>query len=407
MQQNKKHIALITTWFPPQQSVATNRMLAFAEYLSLNYEVEVFALMQEEKTIKWNKNVLVHYSATNDLFEFLKDKQSDGRIFHKIKVGTRILMSKFIKNPLEKWQKSTLAKLKEMHEKKPFDCIISSFSPQEAHLIAIEFKKEFPNVPWIADMRDEMSANPYIDSKTKLNLSAIEKQVDAFADAVTSVSEPILSDFKNSMPTVKYFEEIRNGFNHDFRREKDSDNRNSVYTLGYFGTFYGKRKPNILMEALKQLTLENNSFNFQLEIIGAHQNFSIPAEITSKVNIVEPIEYHDAIEKMASFDGNIQIHPKSKQKGIFTGKLFDYISIQKPVLAFVDKQDVAAKLIEDFDCGYIAEFSDVEENKKIILEAYNDWKENKIKFASDQQVKSLHRKEQVEKLHQLIMKLTA
>jgi hypothetical protein len=402
-----KHIALVTTWFPPQQSVATNRMLAFAEFLSLNYEVEVFALMQDEKTIKWNKNVIVHYSASNHLLDFLKDKQSDGRIFHKLKVALRVIISKFVKNPLEKWQKSTLSKLIETHEKNPFDCIISSFSPQEAHLVAIDFKKEFPTVPWIADMRDEMSANPYIDSKTKLNLSNIEKEINEFADAVTSVSEPILSDFKNSMHKVKFFEEIRNGFNHDFRREKDSVNRNSVYTLGYFGTFYGRRKPNILMEALKQLTLENNSFDFKLEIIGAHQNFSIPSEITSKVKISEPIEYYDAIEKMASFDGNIQIHPKSKQKGIFTGKLFDYISVQKPVLALVDKEDVAAKLIEEFDCGYVAEFSDVEENKKIILEAYKDWKENKIKFASDQQVQSLHRKEHVEKLHQLIMKLTA
>lgn len=401
-----KHIALITTWFPPQQSVATNRMLAFAEYLSLNYEVEVFALMQEEKTIKWNKNVLVHYSATNDLFEFLKDKQSDGRIFHKIKVGTRILMSKFIKNPLEKWQKSTLAKLKETHEKKPFDCIISSFSPQEAHLIAIEFKKEFPNVPWIADMRDEMSANPYIDSKTKLNLSAIEKQVDAFADAVTSVSEPILSDFKNSMPTVKYFEEIRNGFNHDFTKDKGTVEKNEVFTLGYFGTFYGSIKPINFFKALKEIK-EKDLINFQVHLVGVHTNFSIPKEIESNVHILPSCPYHEAIEQMFHSSCNILINPGGKRKGVYTGKLFDYISVQKPVLAFVNKQDVAAKLIEDFDCGYIAEFSDVEENKKIILEAYKDWKENKIKFASDQQVQSLHRKEQVEKLHQLIMKLTA
>jgi hypothetical protein len=48
----------------------------------------------------------------------------------------------------------------------------------------------------------------------------------------------------------------------------------------------------------------------------------------------------------------------------------------------------------------------LEENKKIILNAFEDWKQNKIKFASDEQVASLHRKEQVKKLTELIHKLT-
>jgi glycosyltransferase involved in cell wall biosynthesis len=239
--------------------------------------------MQEQKSIRWNKNVFVHYNASGNLSELLKDKQSDGALIHMFKVGTRILLSKFVKNPLEKWQKSTLAKLKEIHLNQPFDCIVSSFSPQEAHLVAVEFKKEFPTVPWIADMRDEMSANPYIDSKTKRTLLEVEKQVNQYANALISVSEPILSDFKNSLPKIKFFEEIRNGFNHDFKRDKVATEKNATFTLGYFGTFYGKRKPTVLMEALKQLSEEIPDFDFKFEIIGAHKNFIIPTDLESKI----------------------------------------------------------------------------------------------------------------------------
>ncbi|MFY7669089.1 MAG: hypothetical protein ACOVQG_10115 [Crocinitomicaceae bacterium] len=401
-----KRIALITTWFPPQESVATNRMVAFAEFLSEDFEVEVFCLDQIERSITWNDSTKVHYSSSNKLFERLKDKQSDGTFLHKLKVGTRIILSKFIRNPLSKWQKSTFKKLENSHKINPFDCIISSFSPQEAHLVAIEFKKKFPTIPWIADMRDEMSANPYIDSTTKLTLEKVEKQVNEFADAVTSVSEPILTDFKRLLPKVQFFEEIRNGFNHQFIRNLNDNEKNSVFTLGYFGTFYGKRKPNILMQALSELKQEYSDFDFIFEIVGAHRNFHIPNELQKNILISPNLPYLEAIEKMATFDCNVQLHPKSEQKGIFTGKLFDYISSQKPVLAFVDKTDVAAKLIEEFDCGYVAEFDQLQENKKIILNAYEDWKQNKIKFASDEQVASLHRKEQVNKLAELIHKLT-
>lgn len=401
-----KHIALITTWFAPQQSVATNRMLAFAEFLSLTHEVEVFALIQEEKTIRWSDHIRVHYCSNGTITELLKDKQSDGFLLHLIKVSSRKLLNAFVKNPLAKWQKSTLAKLNKIHEEKPFDCIISSFSPEQAHLIAIDFKKVFPHIPWIADMRDEMSANPYLDAQTRSKLTAVEKDVNRYADALTSVSEPILSDFKLSMPQIRYFEEIRNGFNHEYQRDKSISEKNKVFTLGYFGTFYGKRKPHILMEALKQLSKEEPGFDFKFDIVGAHQNYSVPPEISKKVKLHEPINYHEAIQKMATFDANIQIHPKSKQKGIYTGKLFDYISVQKPVIGFVDVDDVAAQLIQEFDCGYIADFSDLEANKKMILQAFTDWKQNKIKFASDKQVQTLHRQKQVEKLNLLILKLT-
>ncbi len=393
---------MITTWFPPQESVATNRMLAFAEFLSETFEVEVFCLAQEEKTIEWKSNIRVHYSASSEILERLKDKTTDGAFLHKIKVGTRIILSKVIPNPLAKWQKSTLSKLKQVHSQNAFDCIISSYSPQEAHLVAIDFKKDFPTVPWIADMRDEMAANPYLDSKTKNRLLAIEKEVNKYADALTTVSEPILLDFKKSMPNIRFFEEIRNGFNHQFKRDLYAEKRNEIFTLGYFGTFYGKRKPTILLEALKQLKSENMEFDFRFEIIGAHQNFTIPSEIASKIHLLPPLSYSDAIEKMATMDSNIQIHPRSKQKGIFTGKLFDYISVQKSVIALVDTEDVAAKLIQDFDCGYVAEFSEIEANKKVILEAFNDWKINQLKFATFDKLQTLHRRNQVMKLAGLI-----
>ena len=48
-------------------------------------------------------------------------------------------------------------------------------------------------------------------------------------------------------------------------------------------------------------------------------------------------------------DFNLFVHPRSERKGVYTGKLFDYISAAKPILACVDKDDVAAKMIEEFD----------------------------------------------------------
>jgi hypothetical protein len=153
---------------------------------------------------------------------------------------------------------------------------------------------------------------------------------------------------------------------------------------------------------LKQLCSEIHDFDFKFEIVGAHKNFVIPEQFKLKMNIHPVLPYNEAIVQMAKMDLNVQLHPKSEQKGIFTGKLFDYISVQKPVLALVDSEDVAAQLIRNFDCGYIAEFDSVEQIKSAIIAAYSDWKLNHIRFASKENVLSLHRKKQVEKLRELM-----
>lgn len=400
-----KRIALITTWYPPITGVAVGRMNAFANYLSEDFEVEVFCLGNTEESITKSEKLSVHYLRTNKLYQQLKSNQKDSKIIHNCKTLFRIFLKKVIKNPLKDWQNATLSKLKLVHKNKAFDLIISSFSPEEAHLVAINFKKLFPSVPWIADMRDEMATNPYLDAQTKNRLLAIEKEINEYANALTTVSEPILLDFQKKMPKIAVFKEIRNGFDHLFSRDLDIKKRNKVFTLGYFGTFYGKRKPTVLLEALKQLKLINKDFDFRFEIIGAHQNFTIPNEIATEIHLLPALSYIEAIEKMATMDANIQIHPRSKQKGIFTGKLFDYISVQKSIIALVDTEDVAAKIIRDFDCGYVAEFSEIEDNKKVILEAFHDWKINQLKYAKVEQVQTLHRRNQVQKLAELITKL--
>ena len=53
---------------------------------------------------------------------------------------------------------------------------------------------------------------------------------------------------------------------------------------------------------------------------------------------------------MNEMDANIMLHPRGERKGVYSGKLFDYISAQKPIIACVDKNDVAAELIYSFDC---------------------------------------------------------
>ena len=401
-----KRIALVTTWFPPLNGVAVSRMNAFANYLSEEFQVEVFCLGEKSEKLQKTERLSVHFSTSNKLFEKLKSNQADNKLVHNAKTALRIGLKYIVKNPLDSWKKATIQKLKTRHKEETFDLIISSYSPQEAHLVAIEFCKEFSNVPWIADMRDEMSSNPYIDLNTKNMLKAIEEDVNKYASAITSVSKPIVEEFRQICPSVSFFEEIRNGFDHDLKLDNAASQDNE-FKLGYFGSFYGARKPDFVFNALVEIKKENPELKFSVHIYGAHNNYSIPSAIKEDVFKYAGLNYIDAVKEMNRLDGNILIHPRTKHKGVFSGKIFDYISAEKPVLAFVDKDDVAAELVNELHCGYVAEFEDHTENKKIILEAFNAKLNNDLKIASAEAIASLHRKNQVQKLTELINQLTS
>jgi hypothetical protein len=108
---------------------------------------------------------------------------------------------------------------------------------------------------------------------------------------------------------------------------------------------------------------------------------------------------------MQTMHANILIHPRTEMKGVYTGKLYDYLSVCRPVLGLVDNDDVAAELIRAMNAGYVAEFSSIEEIENEILHLFEDWRNNNLRIPDLEKVQLLHRKEGVKKLKNLINEL--
>lgn len=399
----KKRIALITNWFPPKNGVAVNRMHAFAKYLSDDYDVEVFTDDVTTKTIEGEK-FLIHYLSSDSVLNRLKHKTDDSWFRHNFISVVNVTKGVLGYSTLRKWVKMTEIKLQSQHELNSFDLILSSYAPVEPHEAALKIKQKYRDIKWIADMRDEMSKNPTKPASEKRKLKQKESEINNYADAITTVSLPILNDFKSDMPGVDIFKEIRNGFDHSI--SVDSTIKNEVFSIGYIGKFYGEISPKTFFEAVSNLK-QKELIDLKIVMVGTYRTFHIPKSLLNSITFLDKVEYEKAIQIMGSMDANLLVHPSSGRKGVYTGKLFDYISVGKPVIGVIDKHDVAAELIREFSCGYIADFYDVEEIEAMLLEAYTDWKNGVVKRASDHEIASLHRKNEVKKLAKLIEELTA
>ncbi|TNE76503.1 MAG: hypothetical protein EP333_02430 [Bacteroidetes bacterium] len=398
----KTKILLITAWFPPTKGVAVNRMESFVEYLSSDNDVTVLTLGERDVVLN-NDNGVVHYIGGSSFWNKIKHKQSDGKFLHHLKSLINVLTARLGVSSYGAWKRKALKRGLQLNGQESFDILISSYAPVEAHEIAYEMKLASPDLIWIADMRDEMSGNPFASENERSKLRQKEKQFAPFVDVITSVAEPILNEFKTLMPEVKEFIEVRNGYNHNVQPKS---NFNEVYTIVYAGTFYGKRKPDYFFQSIQELLKDGDiGDDIKFKFLGTNHNFTIPAELERFVEFIPPLPYKDAIEEMAAADCNLMVNPPLGTKGQFSGKIFDYASVQKPILAFIDLDDVAADLIRDYNIGIPVGFDDVQGGKEAIRTLYGYWQRKEPYPVKRERIGELHRKFQVEKLNSFIRNL--
>lgn len=398
----KAKIVLLTVWFPPTKGVAVNRMAAFAQYLGEDFDLEVVTLGEKDESTQ-REFGRVHVIKSASIWSKIAHKTTDNKLIHHAKTVLKIVLYKLGFTPYRSWQRKAAASLEKLYAHEPFQLLISSYAPEEAHEAAYQFLSKHPEVRWIGDMRDEMASNPFLKEGAKAKLKRLEQKYLSRMDAITTVSLPILEDFKEVMPGLKHYVEIRNGYDHSVEVRT---NFNMRFTVVYGGTFYGKRKPDLVLKAVVQL-LEAGKIERDIlfRFVGTNHNFHIPSALADLVEFIPQVPYQQAIEIMAEADCNLLINPPLGTKGQFSGKIFDYISVQKPILAQVDLDDVAAELIREHRAGIPCEFDDVEALEAAFLELYGYWKRKESYPMAREKREELHRKFQVEKMKALIQQI--
>lgn len=394
-----RRVALVTVWFPPNNGVAVNRMQAFAQYLGEHGPVEVFTQGPERK-VEDTGFGRVYYLPSHPVWDRLKHKSTDSRFLHLCKTVSKVILTKLGASAYRSWKREAARALENRHKEAPFSVVISSYSPVEAHDAAFEIVKKNRDLKWITDMRDEMGSNPFLPAASKHKLRERELAYLPYVTALTTIADPILDDFKKVMPGLQGYAEVRNGFDHDVQPVQ---NFNGRFTVVYAGTFYGKRKPDHLFEAVERLLsagLVGNDICFRF--IGTNHNFFIPAALTAYVEFVPQVAYRESVEMMAKADCNLLVNPPMGTKGQYSGKIFDYVSVEKPILALVDLEDVAAALIREHNAGIAVDFNDTEGIARAFRELYDGWKRKELFPVDRSRTGELHRKYQVEKLWQLI-----
>lgn len=403
-----KKILIISTFYKPIQCVAANRINAFAKYLhEFGYDVTVLTCgyaYNVGENIEGGIRVIRLINESKGILSPFDTHQKENKFIHYMKCLYNIGIQNISIDSDANWTKIALIKAEYLMKEYDFDYILSSALPIGPHIVGMELKKKYPKVKWIADMRDAISEPRGVSCIYKYQIRKLEKNILNTCDCLLAVSKPQLELFEAHYEgnDIDKFYQIRNGFDFVFEPNR-LKNKKAYFSIIYAGSFYGARKPNNFFLALLRV-LAKHEMKLKVRIIGNKAPIEIPLGLRNIVSEESALPYEAICKEMKNADALLMVTPSCLEKGIYTGKLFDYLGSGTPIIALAPPDDVAGQLIKQANAGYVAANEDVDAIENIIEKAYDDWATNAFTQPRIEVIKMHHRKEQVRRLLSVLEK---
>ncbi len=408
-----KRLLIVTYYWIPSGGAGVQRWVKFVKYLrEFGWEPIVYAPENPEypsEDFSFEKDIPDDVEILKrpiwepyDIYRKLTGKKGEkinaGFISENRKLGWKDKLSIWIRgnflipDPRRFWVKPSVKFLTNYLKENPVDAVITTGPPHSMHLIGLGLKKRFPDIPWVADFRDPWTN---IDFYADLNLifladkihHKLERKVIQTADCVLVVSSDMSREYQVLNP--KRIEIVTNGYDTD-DVEITTIEPDKKFSLSHIGTLNAARNPKTLWKALGELSIANVEFSqdLQINLIGK-TDFSVIEDVenhglTANLNKIDYVSHSEAVSLQKSSQVLLLlINNSANAKGILTGKFFEYLAAQRPILAIGPTDGDVAKVLQETNAGVIVDFEDEAKTKEVIKNFYNKFKSGNLEISSN------------------------
>ena len=294
----------------------------------------------------------------------------DGESQGVTKPPPAILTRVIVPDPhLVSWTAWTVRTVRRLVRERRIECIITTSPPDSTHLVGLALGRNRP--AWIADLRDGWSfeglREPFPSAPQRRMDAWLEGHVARHADRLTAATLPLVEDLSSRFRCDA--ELITNAWDPDLEPEVAralppalaGDRVNLVYT----GTLGGVRGHDDrgLFAALRRLAHEDPDTAGRLRLVIAGllrddeaKTLSAP-DLRSLVDVIGALPRPAAVALQRRADALLLV--TSHHKSIVTGKLFEYLTAGKPILALAGDNE-AARIVRETGTGEVVDPSDVD-----------------------------------------------
>lgn len=426
-----KKVLIITYYWPPAGGPGVQRWLKFVKYLpefgvqpvvlTVDAKLATYPLLDESLVQEISDNLEVYRTKTFEPFGAYqkatgrKEVPFSGFANESSKPGPRQKIAKFIRGNFflpdarRGWNKYALKKARELLKTGNFHAIVTTGPPHSTHLIGRALKREL-GIKWLADFRDPWTDIYYYDALYPTKLAkAIDRKMESdvllSADVIISVSpdmQRILLQ-KSSKLAPEKFAMLPNGYDEEDFSDLEQI-QNDVFTVAYTGTLTQQYKTEVFFKTLDKLA-ERQKIKFVI----AGKFDEVVAQQFTQLKYLEIVKrgyvsHKEAIGILQRADLLLLSIPDlPDNKGILTGKLFEYLASGKRKLCLGPEDGDAAQIIKNAISGTTRHYNDAASIENDLIGAIDSWKRNKTFEANKSYVKQFSRRAITEKLSRFIL----
>ncbi|HDQ45807.1 MAG TPA: glycosyltransferase [bacterium] len=419
-----KRVLVVAYYFPPMGMGGVQRALKFARYLP-EFGWEPVVLTVRETAYYAHDPTLL--DEIPDVRILRTESLDPLRVFRGIRPGRQNVpvlrdrgasrFVRFISSLNEKlipwllvpdskllWLPFALRAARRLCRTERIDAVFTTSPPHSAHLIGHRLRSRC-NIPWIADFRDDWTAESCERLPTPLHRAVDERLARTVlrnADRILAVSPRIarsLSERRGApggTVTTLY-----NGFDaNDFATVPDPSRKK--FTIAYAGTLNALCDPEPFFAGVRELFDHHPRLRSRIQIRLAGSAYGIDlGSLLGRYGLEETVHetgyvtHRESVRFLMQADLLLLILSPGSGGGMVTGKIFEYLASGKPVLAVVPESE-AGRLIRKHRAGRVVHPGDTRGIAEGVLFYYRLWESGRtVPPGIDRsELKSYERREQ-------------
>jgi glycosyltransferase involved in cell wall biosynthesis len=384
-------LLLVTLYFPPAGGGGVQRPLKFASHLpALGIETHVLApddpkWMNEDLDLPLPTQAWIHRAryigprARRLADEFHGRSGFDLALLQASTIGRRLL----VPDENVTWNATAIPKAISIVRSEGIDVVLTTSPPGSVHLIGSAVKKA-TGAKWVADLRDSIVLHPHRSNEgaaafvKEKSRAGIARLVARQADAIVAAADAIAEETKALNPRGRVVT-ITNGCDFDDFAGIEYK-RADRFRLTHAGSFFGKRDPKPFLRALAESGLEDVTVRFLGDFRPADREFMESLGLADRVELIDYVPRRESLRLQRDSDVLLLLIPEAggRGRGVLSGKVFEYLAAERPVLAIVPEDGAAAQLIRDTDAGIVAGPEDVPAIRDALVALHAQWRDGKL-----------------------------
>ncbi len=404
-------LLLTTMYWPPAGGAGVHRPLRFAQHLvELGFDVHVLApddpkWLYRDVSLATPPGVVVHRARNigpraRRPAEELRAARGVERLVLRASLTARAALAP---DASVLWNATAIRAAITIVRRERIDAILTTSPPGSVHLVGAAAKRA-TGVPWVADLRDSIVAFAHRRRDIRGERS-LARLVARRADAVVAASEAIAAEMR-PLPGAKVTV-IGNGCDFDELAGLEY-RRSDRFRITHTGSFFGRRDPRPFLQALAGMdapVLARFVGDFR-ERDGA---FAARLGLGDRLELIPYLPHGQALALQRDSDALLLLIPEAdgRGKGVLSGKVFEYLAAERPILAAVPPDGEAATLLRETGAGLVVAPDDVDAIGGALGELVERWRAERLNGSplSPEIRARISRRARAEELAQLLRSL--